>query len=156
MSPYKGGAIIPGEEDEYEDYLYANPQGGTIPAKRNKRTGHIVFNQGGTINPGYRVLILPDNPGPINFTETIADFRQVVEYLDPRDSYDVDQACVEWAALDKSRGKTLETFLSEKFGLDSGFLVMPISTFKKQLQKAYRKGLIDKGPNNRWVPKSGT
>lgn len=155
MSPYRGGAIIPSDDDEYEDYIFQDMAGGTIIAKRNKRTGHIVF-EGGTVNPGYEPRVEHVNPTPFHFSDTITNFRQVVAYLDPRDSYDVDTACIAWAALDKSRGKTLEAFLSEKFGLNNSLPIMPISTFKKHLQKAYQRGLIDKGPNNRWIPKNGT
>lgn len=152
MTPYRGGVPIPSDDDEYEDYIFQDATAGTVIAKRNKRTGHIVF-EGGTVNPGYEPQVNRMNPAPFHFTDTITNFRPVMEYLEPDDPHDIEQACIEWAAVDKSTGPSLEEFLAGKFGLNNGILRMNPSTFKKCLQRAHKKGLIAKGNNGRWKPK---
>jgi len=152
MTPYRGGVPIPSDDDEYEDYIFQDATAGTVIAKRNKRTGHIVF-EGGTVNPGYEPQVNRVNPAPFHLSDTITNFRPVREFLEPDDPHDIEQACIEWAAVDKSAGTSLESFLTEKFDRDHGVLRMNPSTFKKHLKRAYLKGLIAKGNNGRWKPK---
>lgn len=152
MTPYSGGALLPSDDDEWEDVLFADNAAGTIPGYRSKKTGKLVLADG-TLNPGYKILVVPIDGGPISLSASISGFREVKEYLDPDSPGDIDQACIEWAALDKSNGPELEEFLADKFGSDYGVSRMNPSTFKKCLQRAHKKGLIAKGNNGRWKPK---